>query len=224
MNDDHKQPQSLADELGAFERQLRSLTPRDADFQLSAIGSSQPQAFAIHPHDSSARSKNKSWVVALIGTWSLGAAAGIAGTLVYINLGKSLFGSNTAEVSGGDLKNQAPVIAKVSESQVRESPSTDIGQDENRYRFAEAPSSLPNPWSFWAESSVRSSAQSTLTPRNFTTDLAFDSPSGSRKYSSDEMEGHRSEIPDAVLNAPQEGTQKPKPINQRDLMKDLLQI
>lgn len=222
MNDYRNQPQELTDELEAFERQLRSLTPRDPDFRLPATNSNESRVVAMHAPESRARSKNKAWVATLLATWSLGAAAGIAGTMVYLSFGSISVRSDIAEVPDSNRNNQPSVVVNTN---VPESSLTNVRQHEIHAGVAEANTFLPNPWIFLVKNSSRSTAaQSTLTPRNFAADLAFDSPIGSTKNSLDEKNVGRSEIPEAVLIAPSEGTQLPKPINQRDLMRDLLQI
>jgi hypothetical protein len=87
MNDENNPMHLDADSLEEFERQLRSLAPRDAKVELAAIrlapdGQSsvlnQPSAeFPVATAINRAR-----WAAALLLTWSLGAAAGIGGTLV----------------------------------------------------------------------------------------------------------------------------------------------
>lgn len=87
MNDANKTMHLDADSLEEFERQLRSLAPRDAKVELAAIRLApdgqpvvvnQPSAeFPVAPAINRAR-----WAAALLLTWSLGAAAGIGGTLV----------------------------------------------------------------------------------------------------------------------------------------------
>lgn len=91
MNDVNKPKHLDADSLAEFERQLRSLAPRDANIELASViaaapvaasvagrGSHQPSAeFPVAPAMHRVR-----WAAALLLTWSLGAAAGIGGTLV----------------------------------------------------------------------------------------------------------------------------------------------
>lgn len=86
MNDPIKPPskdlQNL--ELDAFEQQLRSLTPRAANFQLTE----QPlvQIANAIPERATAgyRARRTTWAVTLLITWSLGAAVGILFTLAFL--------------------------------------------------------------------------------------------------------------------------------------------
>lgn len=91
MKDLHKHLHLETNSLDEFERQLRSLAPRDANIELASVlaatpvaapvaarGTNQPSAeFPVAPAIHRVR-----WAAALLLTWSLGAAAGIGGTLV----------------------------------------------------------------------------------------------------------------------------------------------
>ncbi len=87
MKDLNKQMHLETDSLDEFEQQLRSLAPRDANIELASVlaaapvavwGTNQPSAeFPVAP-----AIHRVPWAAALLLTWSLGAAAGIGGTLV----------------------------------------------------------------------------------------------------------------------------------------------
>lgn len=222
MNDYRNQPQFDIDDLETFERKLRSMTPREAAFQLPVTNSNESLVAEMHSADSRSRNKNKVWVATLVATWSMGAAAGIAGTLFYSSFGTASVRSDIA--AAPDSKHNSTSSAVVNANDV-ELQSNETRRDELQAGVPSTNSSLLTSWSFLLKRHNRStSAQSTLTPRSFAADLAFDSPIPITKIPLEEQNLGPSAMPEAVLTAPPDKIQLPTPTNQRDLMRNLLQI
>ncbi len=222
MSEYLNQPQNEADDLGAFERQLRSLTPREPAFQLSSTHSDETHVFIENSPDRRSRSNNKVWVATLIASWSLGAAVGIAGTLVYSSFGTVSPRSEMAAVRDKEHESTSQTVVKVNDLG---SSSQEARRDELQSDVVPTDWSFPAPWSFLKNRSSQSnSAQSILSPRNFAADLAFDSPNIITTNWHDKQYVGPTEQPETVLTAPPDNTQFPTPTNQRDLMRSLLQM
>jgi hypothetical protein len=76
------------EELNAFERQLRSAIPRAANFALPDVAPSVALSQADHvaPSQPSPPKRKSTWAAMLLASWSLGAAAGVMGTLACARL------------------------------------------------------------------------------------------------------------------------------------------
>lgn len=222
MSEYRNQPQNEADVLGAFERQLRSLTPREPAFQLSSANSDDTHVFVEKSPDRRSPSNNKVWVATLIASWSLGAAVGIAGTLVYSSFGTASPRSDMAAIRDKEYESTSQTVVKVNDLG---SSSHEARRDESHSDVVPTDSSIPALWSFLTNwSSQSNSAQSTLSPRNFAADLAFDLPNIITTNWHDKQYVGPTEQPEAVFTAPPDNTQLPTPTNQRDLMRSLLQM
>jgi hypothetical protein len=136
MNDVDKPMHLDADSLDEFERQLRSLAPRDAKVELAALRlapDSQPvvlnQPSAEFPVVTAINRVR--WAAALLLTWSLGAAAGIGGTLVCTRW----LPGNAPVVA------QTAVVAPVDES-TADDPTTDMVDPPLAANIESSPSDL----------------------------------------------------------------------------------
>jgi hypothetical protein len=228
MNERPELRTTPVNEWESLERQLRSLTPRDATFQLPSVTANPPHE--VHLRDSDSRSRGKrTWVATLIASWSMGAAAGIVGTLLYSRHAADSKEPDVTEASGlvvnrqelGVLNNIEQDDASLANvpGVVRESLSVSNRELEVQESFASTPS-WPMPWAFLTRRNGQvSSPQSILTPRNFAietqTFVSQNSPSVPNATPVDAS--------DSILALPTDQNFE-TPLNQRDLTRILLEI
>ncbi len=240
MNDDRHQPQSKINELEAFEQQLRSMTPRAAAFQLSEVKARDLQV-AASPAVVARSPRTRAWVATLIAAWSMGAAAGISGTLLYSRLGTATIRPATAAVS---LEPGIPIDKSAQADGVRDKTSTtrvdanelvtpvkSAAREDLQPAGTSANSYLFTPWGFLSEATSRSPrAREILTPRSFAADLAFDTPRmgnlrlGGAPRELENQNATTPESPAVIVTLPTDKLELPPPINQRDLLRNFLQI
>ena len=215
MSDFRAPSQDELDDLKVFEDQLRSLKPRHAALELPEV---VERPFVLkHPQITPLR--GRAWAAILIATWSLGTAAGIAGTLLYVRLATT---SNQPEIVSTSSDRAIPIDA-TTKSEELALPTTIVAQEERL-----------SPWSLRARGVNRiSHVRETLTPRSFARELLAEDVPGfdnrellfgiRRTDTSEKRNPGLPEASNAILDSPPTKLDLPPPINQRLLLRNLLQ-
>jgi hypothetical protein len=214
-------------EWESLERQLRSLTPRDATFQLPSV--TENPSHEVHLRDPNSQSRRKrTWVATLIASWSMGAAAGIVGTLLYSRHAVDSNEPSMREASELVVNRQElNVLNAIAQADaaladvpgvVRESSIGNPAQEQQE-RFSSNPF-WPMPWAFLARRDGQvSSPQSILTPRNF----AIETQTFVSQHSPSVSDDTPVDSSDSILAVPPDQNLE-TPLHQRDFTRILLEI
>lgn len=236
MSEERQPPPPDVGDLEIFEQQLRDLKPRDAAFQFSAIEAQRSPLAATPTLPSSSSRNQRHWLATLAVTWSLGAAAGVAGTLLYSRLDTAsppadavvLSDTPASSIHSSAQTDIVPEPPSVPQSAANDLESSQDGASPTPLAMPTGHSSLVSgwftPWSLPPQSNSWAwQERQTLTPRNFPTELAFENPSRDR-FTKHGAPSRSSEAPGAVFTSPVEKLDQPQPPNQRELLRNLLQI